>query len=323
MEQLQELYIILIGFFSLTLTLGIVLEISVFGLLKDNKKLLIILGIVNLLSMGELLLKKALGISFSPQLSIINSSVILVLNLVLGMFVYQATSNPNKRFSDGVIRLFILSFLSVVLITILFTSIDGQGNLLNAENNSFIYVFLSLSGLLIYGSVIPGFLSLMQIFKTKTTKNIYYLLVINAINNMVGLYIFTLQFPNRNASVIMNILSNLIFVFLLSYFFLKDYFEVRKKLTSFDEEVPNVKTNFSWNELKNHLSYWEETKDYLKESHSELIHSIDELPLSDLEKMHFLLKSLNIKTKDIAHALNVSVKAVEMNRYRIKKKLEL
>jgi len=49
---------------------------------------------------------------------------------------------------------------------------------------------------------------------------------------------------------------------------------------------------------------------------------VDLLPLSELEKTHLVLKKLNIKAKDIAEAMNVSVKAIEMNRYRINVKLK-
>jgi len=63
-------------------------------------------------------------------------------------------------------------------------------------------------------------------------------------------------------------------------------------------------------------------KNYLNVFYPDIINEVDLLPLSELEKTHLVLKKLNIKAKDIADAMNVSVKAIEMNRYRINVKLK-
>lgn len=72
---------------------------------------------------------------------------------------------------------------------------------------------------------------------------------------------------------------------------------------------------FSWNTLQGLLQPRNEVKSYVSKFEKYLINKCKELPLSDLEKTHYALKELRIKAKDIAVALNVTVRAVEINLF--------
>jgi hypothetical protein len=277
------------------------------------------MGFVNLLSMLIYLFN--VEIPNEPgfkETVILIEALILSLNLLIGYYSLISALKPTSSISTFIKQLFFFTFLSICFYVSAFSIFGGEGSLLDVKNESFPIIFIFSSILFFVGSLYPMLISIKSLLGSKQlNKNLALILFFNGLNNFIGLYFYLLAFPTDKIALMLNIISNLVFSYFLSYHFLSEYYELRKI-----EKINQKKgTLYSWNELKNHLAYWEELKDFLEESYPELILKTESLPISNLEKIHFVLKSLQIKTKDVADAMNVSVKAVEMSRYRINKKI--
>lgn len=320
MESILGLYRILIGVSAATLLLGLVLLSRSMLNQEIYKKQLYILGVVNLLSMLTFLFD--INIGNAPgwkEAVILLETTILTTNMIMAFYVHKALMVHHASFPTQIKQLFFFTFVSICCYVTAFFIFGGEKGLLNVENGSFKLVFGLSSVLFLVGSFYPMLASLSPyIKKNGTHKDVRLLLILNGLNNTIGLFFYLLKWPNREVAFMLNIVSNLVFAYYLSYYFLSVFFEMRKKKV-LEKEKGN--TVYTWKELKTKLVYWEEMKDYLHPFYPDMIEDADEKELSNLEKTHFVLKRLNIKAKDVADALNVSIKAVEMSRYRIRKKL--
>lgn len=321
MESILGLYRILIGVSAAALLIGLILLSRSLKFQANYKKHLYILGVVNLLSMLTFLFE--VSISTAPgwkEAIILLETAIITLNLLMAYYVFKAIESPDIQFASQIKQLFFFTFLSICFYVTGFFIFGGNHGLLVKTNGSF-YILFGISVILyLIGSFYPMILSVRSYIKSEVrNKDLSLLLILNGINNTIGLFFYLLKFPNREIALMLNIVSNLLFAYYLSYYFLSEFFELKKRISLEKEKGGNL---YSWKELKSKLAYWEEMKDYLHPIYPDLIEKTDKLDLSKLEKTHFVLKQLNIKAKDVADALNVSVKAVEMSRYRIRKKLE-
>lgn len=322
METFLGLYRILVAVSAAALLLGLVLIVKNVPQLEKSKKHLFILAIVNFVSMMSFLfnLEKGYETSWSEAIVFINA-LILLLNMTVGYFVYVAMVKPQESFAQQIKSLFLISFISICIYTITYYISNSHGSLLNQKNSSFTYIYGYSLLLYAFGSLYPAAKSGIDLLKSGVReKKIRFLLILNGITNTVGLIFFTLQIPNKEIAVILNIVFNLLFSYYIAYYFLSIFFE-SKKNNSHRNAIKSTEA-FSWEELSKHLNYWEELKDYLQSYSPEVINEVSNLDLTSNEKIHLTLKKLDIKAKDIATAMNISVKAVEMNRYRIKKKLD-
>lgn len=320
MESILGLYRILIGVSGATLLIGLILLSRRLAFEENFKKHLYILGVVNLLSMLTFLFD--VSIDTSPgwkEAILLLETTIVTLNLLMAYFVDNAVDSPDSQFASQIKKMFFFTFLSMCFYVTAFFIFGGGRGLLLKTNGSFYIVFGISVILYIAGSFYPMVRSI-QTYRNRELKNkdLNLLLILNGINNTVGLFFYLLSFPSREIALMLNIVSNLLFAYYLSYYFLSEFFDLRKRISLEKEKEGMV---YSWKELKSKLTYWEEMKDYLHPIYPNLIDKVDLLDLSKLEKTHYVLKQLNIKAKDVADALNVSVKAVEMSRYRIRKKV--
>lgn len=292
---------------------------------KSNKsaglKMILLMTIANFVSIVAYLLnlKPMTGMSWSVAIVFLNA-IILILNLVIGFFVRQLFYKKNSLYYKQVLNLFILSFISSIILLSFAYIFKTEFNFFDISSKGFIYMFVCASGLFVFGSLIPVLKSSVTIFKKGNLfAKIDLLIILNFLNNLIGLYFYTFEFPNKDSSIVLNMLVNLAFAYYLAYFLLSEHF-TNKHLVKEGESVINL-NYYSWLELQKHLSHWSETKSYLMSSNPDLIEIVDSAKLSDLEKIHYTLRLLNLKAKDVAHAMNISTRAVEMQRYRISKKL--
>lgn len=322
MDQLISLYRILISVSAGALFFGLILMSGRFVLLRNSQKQLFILAVVNLLSMALFLFGfRALYDTDWRELILFIETLVLVLNMIVAYFIQRSVSEPDTSFAQQVKQLFLISFVSVCVYFSVYYLTGGQGSLLDKQNSAFVWIYGLTMLLFVGGSLLPG-VNAMRNFMDRSKaidKRVSMLLIINAINNLVGLGLFIPELPNKSISVVLNIASNLLFGYMLAYYFLSEFFTVKPLKPT---EEPHQLQDFNWTELSEKLSYWNDAKAYLLKFYPDLVDEVDAESLSDLEKTHYALKRLNIKTKDIANAMSVSVRAVEMQRYRIKKKLQ-
>lgn len=304
-----------------TLILGLVLLFKKINALNNSKKHLYILAVMNVISILTFLFNYHKGYYGSwKEVVLFLDSIVLVLNMIMGYFVFHSWKNPESIFSKQIMRLFLISFLSVCILVILYSSSGNDGPLLDPSNDSFIGTYTLAFLLFIIGSLIPMISIIISTINKKHRLSwILVLILLNGLNNTAGLVFFKLEFPTKQFGIITNIIFNLLFAYAMAYYFLSQYFEERNTDKNINDITPS---SFSWEKMKQHLNYWGELKSYVNNYYPDLINEVDSLPLSELEKTHLVLKKLNIKAKDIANAMNVSVKAIEMNRYRINVKLK-
>ncbi|GAA0875178.1 hypothetical protein GCM10009118_15860 [Wandonia haliotis] len=320
MDGFISLYKILTGVSAAALLMGLILLFRSFKDLENSKKHLYILAIVNLISMLAFLFRVKAGYNTQwHEVVVLFDSSILVFNLIMGYFVYSAL-RTKQSFYKQIQYLFLSSFLAICILSFIYFLSGSTGQLLDNKSSSFLYVYPFTLILYLFGSLYPGIMAIFRINNSsKENKNILVLLILNGLNNSIGLLLFSNKLPTPKIAIALNIIFNLVFAYYMAYYFLSVYFVSSKKNEQNKEK--NFSETFSWNELKKHLTYWGEVKIYLMNYFPELIQEVDALELTELEKIHLTLKRLNIKAKDIASTMNVSVKAIEMNRYRIRKKL--
>lgn len=323
MEQLISLYRILISVSAAALLLGLILISGRFGQLKTSQKQLYLLASFNLVSMVVFLFGfRELYQTKWKELILFIETLVLVLNLISAYFIEQAVNKSDVSFASQIKQLFLVSFVSICTYFSIYYIMGGNGSLLNKDNGAFPWIYGISLLLFLVGSIFPAMLATKHLFNSgaKEERYVSLLVTINGLNNLIGLVFFILEIPNKSSSVVLNIVSNLLFGYLLAYYFLSKYFIAKPKEKQ-EEVKPSMDEAFSWSNLSQQINYWNDTRSYLIKVYPEMVAEIDALPLSDLEKIHLALKNLNIKTKDIAIAMAVSVRAVEMQRYRIKKKL--
>lgn len=321
MDVFKNLYQVLILFSSGVILLGMILNLRIGRQISAAMKMLIILAVVNLSSMAMFLLhaKPETGDS-SSVLYIFLDSVILLLNLIIGRYVYVLHTNEKSRFETQIKHLFLVSFAAECIFLILIFGLRAEAGFLNVDSDAFPFIYSFLLLLVVWGTVIPGIRSCAHLLKRNDSDiRLYILLVLNMLNNIVGLIFFSLRFPDENSALVANMLINLIFAYYYGYYMISSYFESVKAV---DKGTRSESSGiYNWLDLKTHLSHWSETKAYLNQFDPELIARVDACPLSDLEKIHYTLRLLNIKSKDTADAMHISTRAVEMQRYRINKKI--
>lgn len=321
MDVFENLYQVLILFSAGVILLGMILNLRIGRQISAAMKMLLILAVVNLSSMTVFLFhaKPVPGESFSVAYVFLDS-VILLLNLIIGRYVFVLYTNEKNRFDAQIKHLFLLSFLAECNFLILIFGFRVESDFLNTQSDTFLYIYSFLLLLLVWGTIIPGVRSCVQLLnRNGNDRRLYVLLVLNMFNNIVGLVFFTLRFPDENSALVANMLINLIFAYYYGYYMISSYFESVK--AGVKSSGPQSSGIYNWPDLKTHLSHWSETKAYLNQFDPDLISRVDACSLSDLEKIHYTLRLLNIKSKDIADAMHISTRAVEMQRYRINKKI--
>jgi|GEM_PF-1362478 len=321
MDVFENLYQVLILFSAGVILLGMILNLRIGRQISAAMKMLLILAVVNLGSMAIFLLqaKPEPGENYSV-LYVFLDSVILLLNLIIGRYVFVLQTNEKNRFENQIKHLFLVSFVAECVFLILIFGFRTESDFLNRNSDAFPFIYSFLLLLLCWGTVLPGIRSCGHLLKIKGSDiRLYILLVLNMLNNTVGLVFFTLRFPDENSALTANMLINLIFAYYYGYYMLSSYFESVK--TGGKSDGIQSAGIYNWPDLKTHLSHWSETKAYLNQFEPEMIARVETCPLSDLEKIHYTLRLLNIKSKDIAEAMHISTRAVEMQRYRINKKL--
>lgn len=316
-----SLYRILIGVSAAALLLGLVLLAKKLSHLESYKKLLYIMAVANLISMLMFLFNLRLGYETSWKEAIVFlETTVLVMNLVIAFFIVRPLERLSGNFFISVKRLFPTVFISVVIYLTVYYVFGSKGSILNKSNDSYELIFSFSVLLYAFGSMYPAIKSVKTFISIKSNRYAALLLILNGLNNTIGLLFFTTDFPNKETAILLNIVFNVIFAYYMAFYFLSIYFDPKSNKKT--DPVKSTKDFFSWAELKTRLNYWGEVKTYLQEFYPEMVEETEELDLTELEKIHYTLKQLNIKAKDIASAMNVSVKAVEMSRYRIKRKLE-
>ncbi len=321
MDVLENLYQVLILFSAGIILLGMILNLRIGRQISAAMKMLLILAVVNLGSMANFLLqaKPEPGENYSV-LYVFLDSVILLLNLIIGRYVLALHTNAIISFEKQIKHLFLVSFVAECIFLFLIFGFRAENGFLNTEGEAFFYIFSFLLFFLVWGTVIPGIRSTRHLLKRSIgDSRLYMLLVLNMLNNIVGLVFFSVRFPDENAALVANMLMNLLFAYYYGYYMISSYFEaVKYGSKGFGIGSTGI---YNWPDLKSHLNHWSETKAYLNQFDPKLIARVDACPLSDLEKMHYTLRLLNIKSKDIAEAMHISTRAVEMQRYRINKKI--
>ena len=317
METIVSLYRVLILFSAGTILLGISLNLKHLSKISAEIRMLLIMAFVNLVSMFLFLFKpKEVD---NHTIMAFFESLIIVLNLIIGYYVYRLRRTPAISFEKMVKNLFLVTFLIEFVLLVLIFTFKAEKDFLDAATYGFIYIYIFILAFFILGTFYPGIMAANRIFiHGEQNDKVYWLLFINLLNNLIGFVFFTLKIPDYSTGLIANMLINLVFAYYFGFFMISHFFAFQKE-NSQQKNKDNLV--FSWQTLQGMLQHWSEVKSYVGKFEESLVKKCDDLPLSDLEKTHYILKELRIKTKDIAAALSVTVRAVEMQRYRIGKKL--
>lgn len=321
METADNLYRALIGLSAIALLLGLVFCLSKLKELNSHQVFLTLMGLVNLISMLFYLFN--LEISDKPGLRetvILFDSIILSLNLLLAYFTSKAAINASTPISILIKQLFFFTFISTCIYASAFSIFGGELSLLLVTNDCFTINFTFSCLLFILGSLYPVY-SVIKDFLTINAldKNLKIIVILNGVNNFIGLFLLLFSVPSHKVAIMLNMVSNLIFSYFITFYFLSEFFKIKKE----EKENRIDGTQFTWNDLRKHLVYWHDLRVFLNDKYPELISKAETYNISDSEKIHYVLKILKIKTKDVANAMNISVKAVEMSRYRLTKKLNM
>ncbi len=306
---------------AFAMLLGFSLHVFTKGNKSAGLKMILVMSVANFVSIVAYLLnlKPVNGLSWSVAIIFLNA-IILILNLVIGFYVRQLFYKKNSLYYKQILNLFILSFISSIVLLSIAYIFKTEYHFFDISSNGFIFMFACATGLFVFGSFIPAAKSSITIVKKGNLfAKIDLLIILNFLNNLIGLYFYTFKFPSKDSSIVLNMLVNLAFAYYLAYFLLSEHFSGKSFVK--DSESNLTLNNYSWMELQKHLSHWSETRSYLVISNPHIIEIVDNAKLSDLEKIHYTLRLLNLKAKDVAHAMNISTRAVEMQRYRINKKL--
>ena len=319
MEFATGLYNILILFSAALILLGIVLNVSGGKSIPKVIVMCLILAIVIFFSMSLYLFTRVSTDLQAGIGRIFAESLIMVMNMIVARFIYKQQKSGDVFFEKNVKQLFFTTFISEIIILILIFYFGEKGHVfprgLSFSNPVFLFSLL----LMMYGSVIPGAGAVLKLFKRDGQyRSVNILLLLNMINNVAGLLLYTLRIPDAETSYVFNMVANLVFSYYYGFMMLSVFFE-KKKIEK--EHAKNVTNIYRWEDFKNHLHHWHEAKAYMEVYDAELAERIDQMPLTDLEKIHWMLRELNVKPKDVAVVMNVSIRAVEMQRYRINKKI--
>lgn len=322
MELVLILYKIMLLFSAVVMLMGFLLNIKNRNNANYYDRALNILTIANIISITSFLI----NINASPDslLSIIltlTNATILILNLSLAYYVYKARDCNGSTYAKLILQMFLISFACIFIFILLVYFSKSETSFFSMDNKLFPITYGFVVLLSIWGSFIPGIKSILSISRKENQYlQINVLLILNMLNNGIGLFFLTLKFPSTDSSLIMNMLINLVFAYYLGYYLLSRYFSDKKRIMDLGLNIAS--TDFKWDELKTHLKNWNETKSYLSHCNPALAEEAEKYPLSDLEKIHYCLKSLRITSKDVAEAMNISSRSVEMQRYRINKKIK-
>lgn len=320
MGELFSLYKILIGVSAAALVFGLALMSGKISRFSTAYKNLYLLGIANLGSMLFLIFDLSQFANQFKGATVFFESLILIVNLIIAAFVVRSILKPNERFASSAIQLFTVVFISLVLLLSTYYILKANTSIYQLEGEVQYIFYVILAIVLLFGSLVPAILLIQYVLKTRTKKHIHFLVIFHVISNVVGMLVLNPWGKYNEGFIVLNILFSLGLAYYLAYYFLSLYF----KTSDLNQNAEKSRAStFAWDDLKNKLSYWEELKSYMNQYNPEIIQEVDSLDLTELEKIHLTLKRLNIKAKDIASAMNVSVKAIEMNRYRLKRKLEV
>lgn len=285
-------------------------------------KMLIIMSLVNIISISIYLLNPKAGASSEWSLALVFlNTLVIILNLVIARYVYLAKISDDSKFEKLIIHLFGVTFLSDCILLFLIYFFNRQNNLFQTDSKEFLWIYIPLSLLMIWGTIVPV-INAFRFIKNKQSgfRQLNLLLLLNMLNNIIGFYFYIIQFPSKESSTILNMIVNLGFAYYFGYFLLSEYFKSKKKNPATPKE--DIKVIYTWDNFKTHLGSWSEARSYLLQCLPELVTDIDHYKLSDLEKIHLCLKKLKITSKEVADIMNISSRSVETQRYRINKKIE-
>jgi DNA-binding CsgD family transcriptional regulator len=285
-------------------------------------KMLLIMSLANIISISIYLVNMKGGISSEQRMvHVFFDTTILLLNLIIARYVYMAKISDDSKLEKLIVNLFGVTFISDCILIFLIYFFKHENNIFEIDNNGFFWIYIPLSILMIWGTIIPS-IRLIRFIKNKQSGFIQLtiLLLLNMLNNVVGFYFYIIQFPSKETGTILNMISNLGFAYYFGYFLLSEYFKSKKKTSNLNKE--DVKVIYTWTIFKTHIGSWNEARSYLLQYLPELVTDIEQYQLSDLEKIHLCLKKLKITSKEVADIMNISTRSVETQRYRINKKIE-
>lgn len=322
MELITSLYKIMLLLSAVVMLLGFLLNAG-FNINKNAfSKMLIIMSLVNIISITIYLLNPKAVVTSDWSLAFVFVEVtILILNLVIAKYVLFAKISDDSKFEKLIISLFGVTFISDCILIFLIFFFNCQNNFFKIDSKGFLWIYIPLSILMIWGTIIPAIKSTLLI-KNKKAGNtqLSILLLLNMLNNIVGFYLYIIQFPSKETSTILNMVANLGFAYYFGYYLLSEYFNSKKNIL--EPRNNGLKAIYTWGDFKTHIGSWNEARSYLLQCLPELAKEVDKYQLSDLEKIHLTLKKLNITSKEVADLLNISGRSVETQRYRINKKIE-
>lgn len=322
MELITSLYKIMLLLSAVVILLGFSLN----AVSNSNKnafsKMLVIMALVNITSIFIYLLNlKAVMSPVWSSAIIFLDTIIIVLNLTIAQYVYLAKISDDTKFEKLIINLFGVTFISECILLFLIYFFNSQNNLFQIDNKGFLWIFIPLSLLMFWGTIIPAIRS-FRFIKSKQSGlvQLCILLLLNMLNNVSGFYFYIIQFPSKEFSTTLNMIANLVFAYYFGYFLLSEYFKSKKKIP--ETHKGDLKVIYTWEIFKTHIGSWSEARSYLLQCLPDLVTYIEQYQLSDLEKIHLCLKKLKITSKEVADIMNVSSRSVETQRYRINKKIE-
>lgn len=305
--------------------LGFVLN-SLFNLHKNAfNKMLMLMSIVNVLSIIIYLFNFKSSFPANWSFIIVFFDItIIILNLIISKYVLSSFLPDDSNFEKLILNLFGVTFLSDCLFIFLIYLFKAQSNFFNISNPGFLWIYIPLTMLMLWGTILPAIKYTRILLKNKQNQSLQLciLLILNLFNNLAGLLFYTLEFPSKESSIIINMIANLGFGYYLGYLSLREYFVSKKRIQLPKQSAETNTLIYTWDEYKTHLGNWSEARSYLLKCLPSIVHEIEQFSLSDLEKVHTSLKKLKVTSKEAAEALNVSVRTVETQRYRISKKID-
>lgn len=319
MEEISGLYKIMLLLSAVVMLMGFILNMGRIGKRPSYFKMLLLLAVVNIISISDYLLqlKPATGTGLAVPLVFLNS-IILILNLIVSHFIYKCYSDADTKYDKQIINLFIFTFLAECFFIFLVFFFRSEAAFFDLSKKGFPFIFGFTVLLLVWGTLIPGVKALINLRKGKQEKHLLFLLALNMVNNFIGLFFYSLRYPTYEISLVLNMIANLAFAYYFGYYLLSEYFRLKKVFVT---GARGPQPSYSWQELRAHLSHWSDARSYLMLRYPEIVEEVEKYSLSDLEKIHYMLKLLNVKAKEVATAFNITIRAVEMHRYRIKKKI--
>ena len=320
MNWITYLYKLLLCLSASGLMIGFLVNILFNKNKSDFTKMLMFMAFVNFASISIYFLNLYIKLGENWNLFyIFLNATIVILNIIIGHFTFLAKGGKNE-FDKLILTLFGSTFIFDTVIIFLIAFFEAKNKILYTQNGGFWWFTTFFSLLMFFGTILPTIRAyLLYRLNKNETSRLLIILSLNLINNLVGFYLLIAQTTSNEIGIFLNLITNLSFSYYLGYELLREYF-IRNKISSFTNlnEITQV---YSWDEFKKHLGNWNEVKSYLMKHRPETLIDVEHYQLTDLEKIHLCLKKLKVSSKDAAEVLNVSIRTIETQRYRIGRKI--